>query len=60
MLAIAKLNYINFSFNETLSVSFPGLSTIIANNVTSGLTLLSKISSRVLGLLLTSSLCYCL
>ena len=60
MLAIAKLNYINFSFNETFSVSFPGLSTFIANNVTSGLTLLSKISSRVLVWLLTSSLCYCL
>ena len=60
MLAIAKLNYINFSFNETFSDSFPGLRTIIANNVTSGLTLLSKISSRVLVLLLTSSLCYCL
>lgn len=60
MLAIAMLNYINFSFNETFSVSFPGLSPIIANNVTSGLTLLSKISSRVLVLLLTSSLSYCL
>ena len=60
MFAIAIINYIKFSFNETFSFSFPGLGTIIANNVTSGLTLLSKISSRVLVLLLTSSLCYCL
>ena len=60
MLAIAMLKYINFSFNETFSFSFPGLGTFVANNVTSGLTLLSKISSRVLVLLLTSSLCYCL